>query len=477
MFWNDFTNNLKNIRIYDVDSDKNYSYSAFYELLGSFESFLSASKKKLILLFADNGVNSLAAYISALNSGHALILSNSGIPLEAKMNLISLYEPDYVISTNQHLEISNYKAIESNNAVTIYKSVCESEIAIYPDLALLLSTSGTTGNPKLVRLSYSNIQSNAESICEYLKIANSDVAITNLSLSYSYGLSVVNTHLMAGASIVCSNHSLMQKEFWKSFKELNCTSFAGVPFLYQVLEKLRFERMNLPSLKVMTQAGGRMSPDKIEYFNNVCEAKNIKLFIMYGQTEATARISYVPAEKLKHKISSIGVSIPDGKLEVIDNENNKSLLPYQHGELIYQGKNVMLGYAESRAHLAKGDEMNGLLRTGDIGYQDDEGFFYITGRLKRISKIYGQRINLDEVEKLIESKLSYLVGCLSNDEQLFLLTEILTDNQIIELKNTVSEYFKINPNDIIIKCLDALPISTVTGKKDYLAMKEIFGLK
>ncbi len=476
MFWNNTENNLKNIRIYDVDLDKNFTYPEFSKLMNNFDQFFLSSKKKLILLFADNGVHSLAAYVSALNSGNALILSNSTIELEAKLNLIYCYQPDYIVSIKHCFEATDYQIVEDKENITYYNSKTESKYSIYNDLALLLSTSGTTGNPKLVRLSYANIQSNAESICEYLKITASDVAITNLSLSYSYGLSVINTHLLAGATIVCTNHSLTQKEFWNTFKEQKVTSLAGVPFLYQVLEKLRFERMNLPSLKVMTQAGGRLSPDKIEYFQRICEAKNIDLYIMYGQTEATARISYVPCEKLKQKIGSIGISIPNGKLQIIDNDNNTSLAPFEQGELIYTGKNVMLGYAETRQDLEKGDELGGVLRTGDIGYQDNDGFYYITGRIKRISKIYGQRINLDEIEKFIELKINSLVGCLTNDEQIFLLTTDLPENTISELKTSMATHFKINYNDIIINCIEAIPVSTIAGKKDYQAMKKIVGL-
>ncbi len=167
-----------------------------------------------------------------------------------------------------------------------------------------------------MRLSADNIQSNAESIAQYLEIDENEKPITTLPFNYSYGLSVINSHLLKGATIVLTEKTVFFKDFWNTFKQYECTSFAGVPYTYQMLKRTGFDKLDLPSLKTMTQAGGKLNEEMIKYFYEYAERKNIRFFVMYGQTEATARISYVPFDKLKNKIGSIGISIPGGKLSL-----------------------------------------------------------------------------------------------------------------------------------------------------------------
>ena len=152
----------------------------------------------------------------------------------------------------------------------------------------MLSTSGSTGSPKLIKISNKNINSNAANIVKYLGLNSSDIAITSLPLHYSYGLSILNTHLLVGAKICLSKEPVTNKKFWQIFKEKEVTNLAGVPTTWRILRKLFFHRMHLPSLKVITQAGGKLSKEEISWLSRVADSHKYKVFIMYGQTEATA---------------------------------------------------------------------------------------------------------------------------------------------------------------------------------------------
>ncbi len=370
-----------------------------------------------------------------------------------------------VISNSEKSELSGCWTATTMAKLTVAISQKPAFHNIYADTALLLSTSGTTGSPKLIRLSYRNLQSNAEAIVQYLGINSAETAITSLPLSYSYGLSVVNSHLLAGATLVCTNASIVTQEFWADFSEQRCTSFAGVPFSYSMLERLRLERMNLPALRTLTQAGGRLAPEKVQLFADIARRSGARFFVMYGQTEATARISYVPSDRLDAKIGSIGLPIPGGRLRLMQ-EGCEITEPDREGELVYSGPNVMLGYAETRDCLAKGDELLGTLHTGDLGHRDADGYFYITGRLKRFIKIYGLRLNLDEIEKMLESALGRSVACGGQDECLHVLVESTSEADASEALKRVGSLYKLHPSSVRVRLVAALQVNS-SGKKDY----------
>ena len=270
-------------------------------------------------------------------------------------------------------------------------------------MALLLTTSGSTGSPKLVRQSYGNIVANTSSIIEYLKLDATERPITTLPMNYTYGLSIINSHLNCGATLLLTNHSMMQRDFWNFFTEQGATSFVGVPYTYEMLDKLMFFRRKLPSLRTMTQAGGKILPSLHQKFAEYAQRDGKNFVVMYGQCEATARMSYLPPKRALDKIGSMGVVIPGGKFTLIDIDGNEITEPGVTGELVYEGANVTLGYAECADDLAKGDERHGRLLTGDMAKRDAEGFYYIVGRKKRFLKIFGNRVNLDETERLIKS--------------------------------------------------------------------------
>jgi acyl-coenzyme A synthetase/AMP-(fatty) acid ligase len=271
------------------------------------------------------------------------------------------------------------------------------------ELALLLTTSGSTGSPKFVRQSYKNIRANTKSIVQYLEIDESERPITTLPMSYTYGLSIINSHLWMGASIILTQKTLMRKEFWRQFEDFGATSFGGVPYVYEMLDKLRFFRMELPLLRTMTQAGGKLSPELHKKFAEYAKANGKRFVVMYGHTEATARMSYLPYEKSLEKCGSVGIAVPGGEFSLIDIDGNEIAGSEVAGELVYKGDNVMLGYAESGDDLIKGDENGGILVTGDMAKRDADGYYCIVGRKKRFLKIFGSRVNLDETERILRA--------------------------------------------------------------------------
>jgi acyl-coenzyme A synthetase/AMP-(fatty) acid ligase len=270
----------------------------------------------------------------------------------------------------------------------------------HPDLALLMSTSGSTGSPKLVRLSHANLRSNALAIADYLGITADDVALTTLPTHYCYGLSVLTSHLVSRASLVLDDSSVTTCDLWELAARQGVTSFAGVPHTFELLQRSG-QADGLPaSLRYVTQAGGRMAPDDVRRWARRGERQGFDFVVMYGQTEATARMAWLPPRLAAARPDAIGVPVPGGHLRVGPVEGLSAELPAGTGELVYSGPNVMMGYARTAADLAQGAELTEL-RTGDLGVQDDDGVFRLVGRLARLAKVYGLRIDLDGVERAV----------------------------------------------------------------------------
>ena len=255
-------------------------------------------------------------------------------------------------------------------------------------------------------------------------------------MSYSYGLSIINTHLLNGAALILTEASLMDRMFWEEIRKQEATTFGGVPYTYEMLDKLRFDRIDLPSLNYLTQAGGKLSNSIIEEFANHCVNRNIDFFVMYGQTEGTARLSYLNPNKILEKSGSIGKAIPGGEFRLVNNKNKTIELPNIEGELVYIGKNVMLGYANEISHLSKVAELNNTLYTGDLAYKDEEGYFFITGRKKRFIKIYGNRFSLDEIENHIKNN-EIECACTGLDDKLKVFITNINNEQ--KVKNVLKK--------------------------------------
>lgn len=428
-------------------------------------------RRKLCFCLCENTIGSFVGYVGLMNANMPTVLLDGSKDAEIINGLVGHYQPRYVwcpahrkddlIKSHTDItEISSYKDYVMLN----YPS---QDYAIHPDVLLCLTTSGTTGSPKLVKLTKRNLKSNAEAIAEYLKITEKERAITSLPMYYSFGMSVINSHLIKGATLLLTDKAVIQREFLNFLKEGKATSIAGVPYTYEMLRRLRIMRMDLPELKTMIQAGGKLNANIAKEYIEDAQLKGKEFIVMYGQTEAAPRMSYLPFEKGLEKYASIGIAIPGGKLSVRDVNDQEIMEPDVDGELIYEGPNVCMGYAECINDLAKGDENHGVLHTGDVARFDSDGFFYITGRMKRFVKVWGNRCNLDATEQLVKA-ITTSCACVGVDDK---ITIFVTQEG---LEEKIRSYL-VDKTGLNIRAFDVRVISEIptlpSGKLDYQLMQ------
>lgn len=432
-------------------------------------------RRTLIVSLCRNSIGSVAGYVAFLNLKIVPIMLNANLESSLMENLFTIYAPSYIWLPSDMVSdklFSRMEAICSEYDYTLLKTTYDKEFSLYSELGLLLTTSGSTGSPKFVRQSYANILSNAQSIVSYLKLDESERPITTLPMNYTYGLSILNSHFLVGATVLVTEKSLMQKEFWRFFKEQQATSFGGVPYTYEILDKLRFTKMDLPSLRTMTQAGGKLTTDLHAKFAEYA-AENAKHFVvMYGQCEATARMGYLPPEMAVKKCGSMGIAIPGGKFTLIDARGVPIKEVDTVGELVYEGPNVTLGYAECGEDLGLGDERMGILHTGDMAKLDEDGYYYIVGRKKRFLKIYGNRVNLDEMERLVKGAFEGIDCATAGiDDHLYIFT---TEGKLInEIKSFIVEKTKLNPAAFEMIVINEIPKNDA-GKVLYKELEKYY---
>jgi acyl-CoA synthetase (AMP-forming)/AMP-acid ligase II len=337
-----------------IEDDRPISYAQLAEWCDRQTAALG-SGKKLVAIVAHPTVETVAAYLGALRGGHAVMMLDASLPEEKRKRLMALYGVDFLCDARRH---GGWARLDEGGG------------NVHEALALLLGTSGSTGDSKMVRLSFENLHANCASILAYLPVGADDRVTTHLPLHYSYGLSVLHTHLARGATIVLTGASIVSRDFWDLAGRYEITTFNGVPSHYEMLRRIGFLKKPPVSLRVMTQAGGRLAEATVRQFSAFARERGVDFFVMYGQTEATARIAYVPPEALPEKAGAIGIPIPGVTLDVAEGASAES-----PQELICRGENVMMGYASKREDLAKGDDLQGVLATGDLGYRDADGFF------------------------------------------------------------------------------------------------------
>lgn len=454
-------------------SDKGQTLS-YYELeIEGKKLIRQMNGRCLVFSMCTNTLGSILGYVTFINNKMVPILLNANMDSELLNNLLEIYHPAYIWAPSENSEtFENFEKVYEAEDYVLLKTGFEKIFLLHEALALLLTTSGSTGSPKFVRQSYENIQINAEQIAEYLQLDASERPITTLPMNYTYGLSIINSHLLVGATICVTEKGLMQREFWDFFRSAEATSFGGVPYTYEMLERLRFRNMKLPSLRYMTQAGGKLSSELHERFARYAEEDGKKFIVMYGQCEATARMGYLPADMAIEKCGSMGIAIPRGKFYLIDLRGIRILEPYVTGELIYEGANVTLGYAECGADLAKGDERSGVLETGDMAQFDEDGYYYIVGRKKRFLKIYGNRVNLDEIDRMIKAEYEDCdLASTGIDDHMYIF--ITDEKWADDIKKFVVSKTKLNPAAFKVVVIDKIPRNDA-GKILYKQLSEYY---
>lgn len=447
-----------------TDSEEQISYK---ELVSRADSMAEKiGRRCLVFLVCRNAEESVVGYVGCMRNDIVPVMVSADIDEKLLENLMNSYHPAYIWGPGERENLSG-ETVYQDKTYCLKKTGLEEDYELGEDLTLLLTTSGSTGSPKLVRQTWKNIQSNTDSIIEYLGILSSDRAITTLPMNYTYGLSIINTHLCKGARMILTEATLMEKSFWNLFKSQEATTFGGVPYTYEILKKLRFGRMQLPSLRYMTQAGGKLVKEMAEEFNTICEEKGIQLIVMYGQTEATARMSYLPWKEARRKAGSIGIAIPGGRFSLIDVNGNEIQKPDEVGEMVYFGENVTLGYAENRKDLSKPDENHGELHTGDMAKRDEDGFLYVVGRMKRFLKLFGNRVNLDEVENLLKKEGIENV-CAGRDDHMVVF--ITNPEQKKATEDFLTNHTGISFGGFAVKHIEQIPRSD-SGKILYSALE------
>ena len=405
-----------------------------------------AGGRQLVTIALDRTVDAVVTYLAALAGGHVALVAQEGDG-EGFRTLAATFAPTTTANRVDGAWLTD-QAEQTTGHV------------LHADLAVLLSTSGSTGSPKLVRLSAENLQSNADAIVDALDICADDRAVTTLPLSYSYGLSVLHSHLNVGATILLTDHSVVEPALWDAMATHAVTTLPCVPYTFDLLDRVGFERQRLPHLRSVTVAGGRLAPERVRRFAELGHSKGFQLHVMYGQTEATARIATLDPALAALNPEAIGTSIPGGHIEL----DPLSADTPETGEIVYRGPNTMLGYAESAADLARGRDIEAL-HTGDIATRGSDGLYRIVGRRSRNAKIFGLRIDLDHTEQVLAA--SQITACIvSDDTGLCVVAEGPVDPQF--LADRVARATGLPLHVIHVRVVDALPRLS-SGKLDRAA--------
>ncbi|WP_415944410.1 AMP-binding protein [Megasphaera elsdenii] len=457
----------KNRVLFTSNENKSITYGDWYAYSKGLKNVIPAKRRVLAAIICHNTVGSALSYLCCLQNRIVPLLIDHDMDMELRQRLLSIYKPNYIFKPVD----DEVEPLYTLNGYGVYWG-SDINHNIHPDLALLLTTSGSTGSPKLVRQSYTNIQANAESIAQYLKITAQDHPISSLPMHYTFGLSVINSHVLCGACECLTEATVFDKEFWDICQNNEITSIAGVPFTYECLKRIGFMTMNLPKLTLMIQAGGHLSTRLQKEYLEFAHKTGKRFIVMYGQTEATARMSYLPFDMGLKKIGSIGIAIPGGTFHIMEDEKTEITQPHVTGELCYEGPNVTLGYAHCADDLALGDMRHGRLYTGDMAYFDEDGYYYITGRKKRFIKVLGKRINMDEIEELLKSTLTtgdFACTGKDNSLQLFMTGPFHTKESV---ESFLIKKLGLHPHCFSIHLIKQIPKNS-SGKTQYAMLNAL----
>lgn len=455
----------------ESDDDRRVHYGEVLSLADS--PMMRDASGRLVFCMCDNDVDSLRGYLALLCAGAIPLMLAPSTPDAQRAVMLDKYRPGFVWCHRSSVELFPHPVVVGEVGDYRLVSLGPADYPVDDRLALLLSTSGSTGSPKYVRLSHQNVLSNAVSIAEYLQLGEDEIAITSLPPHYSYGLSVIHSHAMVGAKIAVTASGILDKAFWPYFESSGTTSFAGVPYQYEMLRKFRFMRKSYPRLRMMTQAGGRLQPEITAEFAQYCQSAGIRYYTMYGQSEASPRISYLDPPKASQKPGSIGQAIPGGRLWLEDEQGSEIAETDTSGELVYAGPNVAMGYAEGLADLALGDLWGGVLRTGDLARRDAEGDYAIVGRLKRFIKLFGHRTNLQDIEDTV-AELGFHVACSGEDDRLEIYAPGIEPDDAERVKVSVCRSLGVPPTAVKVFRVDELPRNE-SGKLSYERLRSMPG--
>ena len=416
------------------DEGKRITYGELTDLIIQIKE--KVEPRSLIFDLCKNTTGSLIGYLAFVEKGAVPVMLSSKIDESLLKDLMDIYEPQYLWVPEEDKDRFGLPEEFSFYGYVLLKTGNEA----YPlndKLQLCMTTSGSTGSPKLVRYKKGNLEANARNVAIAFGWTEDERAICDLGMQYTMGLNVINTHLYAGATVLLTTYNLFSAEFWEYIKKERGTNFTGVPFSYDILYRLHFDRMELPDLHTLSQGGGKLTDKRFMQLAEYARDNDKRFIASFGTTETSARMACLPPELALTKTGSIGKAIPEGELFLVDDEGRIMTEEIAEGELCYRGPNVTMGYALNKDDLAADDEFNGEYHTGDMARRDEDGCYYITGRLSRFLKLLSYRVSLDQCEQLIKQEFNIECACSGNDERMNIY--ITDDNK----KESVLEFISM----------------------------------
>ena len=428
-------------RIAVKDNDKNtLTYNELIIEIKKLSDF--TIPRSIVFVLCKNTIGSLLGYMGFIERESVPLMLSSKIDLNLLRKLITKYEPMYLWVPQELKANFSYKSIYEKYGYLLLKT----ENKIYPihdQLQLLMTTSGSTGSPKLVRYKKGNLEANAKNVAVAFGWTKNEKPICDLGMQYTMGLNVINSHLYVGATVLLTTYNLLSNNFWNYIKEEKATNFTGVPFSYDILYKLHFDRMNLPYLRTFSQGGGKLTNARFIQLAEYARKNGKRFIASFGTTETSARIACLPSELASIKIGSIGRAIPEGELFLVDSNGAVLTEPEAEGEMCYRGPNVTMGYATKKEELLNGDDFNGVYHTGDLAKRDSDGCYYIIGRLSRFLKLLSYRVSLDECEHLIQEEFNIECACTGTDQIMNIyITDQKKKNEIVEFISRKTKIFR-----------------------------------
>lgn len=420
--------------------------------------------KRIAILDSEGGCATYGDIISRANAIREEIQERTFCILPVENKAADALEVMAMLASERLVPLIVNKKTDEALMVHLQNTYGQVGTAIHPQLSHLLPTSGSTGSPKLVRHCYDNIEAAGLNISTFFELKPTDRPLMVLPLYYTMGLSMLFSHLRVGATVLLTGRNMTDPVFWKFIKEEQATSFTGVPYSFQILNLMRFFRMDLPHLELLTQGGGKMERGLNLQFAQYCRDNGKRWIATYGQSECTARMAWLPAKWAIEKAGSIGIAVPNGELSLIDSEGNAITTPHTEGEMCYRGKNVTMGYATCAEDMLKGDERHGYIRTGDLAYFDEDGCYYIVGRMGRFLKLFGMRVGLDECEQIIASDCQTESACVGTDEKM--IVYITDESKTQAVKDALVEKTHIVATSFEIRVIPEIP-KNEAGKKLY----------
>jgi acyl-coenzyme A synthetase/AMP-(fatty) acid ligase len=424
----------------------------------------------VVLCLAGNELRAIVTYLGALRAGRPVILWGRDATAPPLPELVGRFRPAAVLGLRSGAPApapDGYALVEPAGLGPSWVARHGPDVAPHDDLAVLLGTSGSTGAPRLVRQSRAGVLAGATAVRAALGIGPDAVAVTTMPPFYTFGLSVVHSHLLAGATVVIDRRGVLDNGFWQSVNRHRVTSIAGVPHLYELLRRLPWRPERSPSVRTMTVSGGRLPDELVMRFHAALAERGGGMHVMYGQTEAGSRICVLPPGDLPAKLGSVGPPVPGMRLSI--EVDPREPAADGSGEVVCHSPAVMMGYADSAADLALGDTLSGTLRTGDSGRLDGDGYLWLGGRLGRIGKAFGVRANLDAIEHLVADVVT--AAAVPAGDRIRIWCEGADEARLAEVVRVVTTRLGLHRFGVVAAPLDRLP-RRPNGKLDYRALPD-----